>query len=563
MLVRSVQSIKAYYSQDLVLQLQIGCLQASFHAQEEEKSQKILRETVSILRDILKKPTIEVMDILIRMFDSPKLSAKLLSPELFKTLVASLKSSLRNDNLCMKIVIVLCSDAALLALQPDDLQVLLESLQSRLSDSKELSSSYYLVISVLIEVLSDHGTYFLAILSILAFASAYLKQSSLISLFLTRASTSLSSTALLHVLQAILKISLTEGPIKGVESWLIDQSANDMQIVEEGLQLRMELICLVCHYSLHFLSEAEFGAVLFHYLNDKILEEEEGISLCEILTNCPFALSFFLEKEGRAWLRSSLRRHSANPRVVDFLRFIYCSALPGRGSDRRSFLENAALFEDVLYLFSLKTLKRRNEVFQLLYQAVCQVQVANANSDRLRFTTSSARDFIEGLKQMRLNEQQCIEAISLLSLCLRSFIAPSSSVEQLKATAPSTNLRSVVELIFALAAAQQSASVLSLLQSIVEDVSSLQAANCLSQEAVSQIGGAWLLRILKDCEETSIRIVCEMMETVCRSEEGVVFLLREGLEEILCERMEKASLEDSLIAMCSLLLWMCQYGKEF
>ena len=45
MLVRSVQSIKAYYSQDLILQLQIGCLQASFQAQEEEKSQKILRET--------------------------------------------------------------------------------------------------------------------------------------------------------------------------------------------------------------------------------------------------------------------------------------------------------------------------------------------------------------------------------------------------------------------------------------------------------------------------------------------------------------------------------------
>ena len=117
MLVRSVQSIKAYYSQDLILQLQIGCLQASFQAQEEEKSQKILRETISILRNILKKPTIEVMDILIRIFDSPKLSAKLLSPELFKMLVASLKSSTRNDSLCMKIFIVLCNDAALLALQ--------------------------------------------------------------------------------------------------------------------------------------------------------------------------------------------------------------------------------------------------------------------------------------------------------------------------------------------------------------------------------------------------------------------------------------------------------------
>ena len=158
MLVRSVQSIKAYYSQDLILQLQIGCLQASFQAQEEEKSQKILRETISILRNILKKPTIEVMDILIRIFDSPKLSAKLLSPELFKMLVASLKSSTRNDSLCMKIFIVLCNDAALLALQPADLQLLLESLRSRLSDSKELSSSYYLVMSELIELISDHGT---------------------------------------------------------------------------------------------------------------------------------------------------------------------------------------------------------------------------------------------------------------------------------------------------------------------------------------------------------------------------------------------------------------------
>ena len=158
MLVRSVQSIKAYYSQDLILQLQIGCLQASFQAQEEEKSQKILRETISILRNILKKPTIEVMDILIRMFDSPKLSAKLLSPELFKMLVASLKSSTRNDSLCMKIFIVLCNDAALLALQPDDLQLLLETIRSRHSDSQELTSSYHLVISVLIEVLSDHGT---------------------------------------------------------------------------------------------------------------------------------------------------------------------------------------------------------------------------------------------------------------------------------------------------------------------------------------------------------------------------------------------------------------------
>ena len=98
----------------------------------------------------------------------------------------------------------------------------------------------------------------------------------------------------IHVLQAILKVSLAEGPIKGVESWLLDQSANDVQIVEEGLQLRIELICLVCHYSLHFLSEAEFGAALLRYLNDKTLEKEEGISLCEILTNCPFALSFFL-----------------------------------------------------------------------------------------------------------------------------------------------------------------------------------------------------------------------------------------------------------------------------
>ena len=366
----------------------------------------------------------------------------------------------------------------------------------------------------------------------------------------------------IHVLQAILKVSLAEGPIKGVESWLLDQSANDVQIVEEGLQLRIELICLVCHYSLHFLSEAEFGAALLRYLNDKTLEKEEGISLCEILTNCPFALSFFLGKEGRAWLRAGLRKHSANPRIVDFLRFVYCSALPGRDSRRRSFLENAVLFEDVLSLFSLKTLQCRDEVFQLLYRSVCRAQAENANSDRLRFTANSARDFVEGLKQMRLNEQQCIEAISLLSLCLRSFIALHSRVEQLQATTPSANLRSVVDLLFALAAAQQSTAVLSLLQSVVEDVSSLQAADCLLQEAVSEIGGAWLLRVLKGCEEAHIRIVCEMIKTVCRSEEGVAFLLKEGLDKILCERMEKASQEESLMAMCSLLPWMCQYGKE-
>lgn len=321
--------VKAYYSQDLLLQLQIGCLQASFHAQEKERSQQILCETISILRNILKKPTIEVMDILIRMYDSPKLSEKLLSTELFKTLVASFKSSAKNDNLCMKILIVLCNYATLPAIDSADLQLLLEILRSRLSDSRELSSSYFLVVCVLINILCDHG-FTIVIFLIIAFVCSYLKQSPLISMLLTRASPSLPSAVFIHLLQAILKVSLAEGSIKGVESWLVDQAANGTQTLEEGLRLRIELVCSVCHYSLHILSEAEFSSLLIHYLYSKI-EEEEGISLCEILTNCPFALSFVLRGEGREWLHSTLRKYSGQVRIVDFLRFVCCSALSRHG----------------------------------------------------------------------------------------------------------------------------------------------------------------------------------------------------------------------------------------
>ena len=207
-------------------------------------------------------------------------------------------------------------------------------------------------------------------------------------------------------------------------------------------------------------------------------------------------------------------------------------------------------------MFSLKTLQHRDEVFQLLYQFVCQKQAAKNGSNSPQFTETSILNFVEGVKQMNLNEQQCIKAISLLSLSLRLFSPPISLIEQLK----TASIDSVFETIFALAATHPSRSVLLLLQSVVEDIPGLQASGCLSQDSVCQIGGAWLMKILKACEEVHIRLVCEMIKTISTSEKSSVFLLKEGLGEILCERMKKATLKDSLMAICCLLSWICQYG---
>ena len=103
---------------------------------------------------------------------------------------------------------------------------------------------------------------------------------------------------------------------------------------------------------------------------------------------------------------------------------------------------------------------------------------------------------------------------------------------------------------------KQSLYVLDLVQSILED---LQSDIRLSS-TLYRLSRWYLLCIFQECNDESVVFVCSLIKIVTPNEKSTESFAKEDSVSIVCGWIEKATRDDTLSSLCSLLLWIGRYG---